>query len=405
LPKLQETLTSTDETSDAGAWLKLAIISKQYSTQTQNLVQQLISWRKNNPSHPGNALFPGNDVLARLLNVPPSHHIALLLPLTGPFSTQGKTVRDGFLSAYYASSDKNSQTLSFYDTNKNSSVPALYQQAMAEGADKIIGPLSKGNVQELLRQNHFAIPTLALNYTETGFGSLPVNFYEFGLSATDETQQIAQKAWQTGRSRALIIAPQNDWGQRIARSLISPWQSLGGKITDTWYFTPQTNLTEGIANLLRVDTQKDRLNMQDNNNRPFLEQQRRQDFDVIFLIAQPAAAREIVPSLKYYYADNVPIFAASAMYSGTPDPQKDSDLNGVYFCDVPFILQTHVVINNDDKRLYAVGLDTYLLSNALLRLSTLPNFPLYGATGALTLTSKQQIYRRLLWIQMHDGHP
>ena len=34
-----------------------------------------------------------------------------------------------------------------------------------------------------------------------------------------------------------------------------------------------------------------------------LEQQRRQDFDVIFLLTQPERAREIVPLLKYYYAE------------------------------------------------------------------------------------------------------
>ncbi|HLB57220.1 MAG TPA: penicillin-binding protein activator, partial [Gammaproteobacteria bacterium] len=154
------------------------------------------------------------------------------------------------------------------------------------------------------------------------------------------------------------------------------------------------------ANLLHVNRKEDREKMQEDNTRASLEQQRRHDFDVIFLLAQPDKAREIVPLLKYYYADNVPIYSTSAIYSGSPAPQKDVDLNGVYFCDIPAVL-----LGRTGNRLFAVGQDAYLLSNQLPRLAKLPNFPLYGETGALTLTSKQQIYRRLPWTQMHAGHP
>jgi hypothetical protein len=121
-------------------------------------------------------------------------------------------------------------------------------------------------------------------------------------------------------------------------------------------------------------------------------------------------ARQIVPLLKYYYVSNVPIYATSVVYSGAPSAQ-DSDLNGVTFADMPWTLQNAnantSAIKSDAKssRLYALGRDAYLISNQFYRLRVLPNFPVYGATGALTLTSQQQIYRRLAWVQMHNGRP
>jgi len=401
LPELQSAAVSSSDPNIA-AWLKLAILSKQYSTDTNQLVSQLIAWRTANPSHPANTLFPDNGTLSRLQNTKVPQHIALLLPLQGTLGDSGQAVRNGFLSAYYSSTVQHQQTISFFDTTQNSSISALYQQAVSQGADSVVGPLTKEEVQQLIGQGKFPAPTLALNYTDVWFGSLPANFYEFGLSPTDEAKQLAEKSWQTGHKRALLIAPGDARGQRVVKSLTNNWQSLGGLVVDTFYFNDQTDLNAGIASLLHANP---------NNNRDTkipAQQQRRQDFDIIFLLAPPQSARQIVPLLKYYYAANIPIYATSMVYSGTPSA-ADSDLNGVTFADMPWTLQNmnSSAIKTDAKssRLYALGRDAYLLNNQFYRLSVLPNFPIYGATGALTLTSQQQIYRRLAWVQMHNGRP
>ncbi len=397
---LQQLDTTKTSDPNKSAWLKLASISKHYSTDTTQLVQQLIAWRSQNSNHPGNQLFPDNNILNSLLNNPSPTHIAILLPLQGQFGPMGRAARDGFLNAYFASGGK--QTTSFYDTSKNN-ITDLYQQAIAKGADIVIGPLTKEHVQELLKHSKFTVPTLALNYTDIWFGSLPNNLYEFGLSPTAEAEQAADRAWQGGHSHALIIASKNVWTDNIVKTLSTRWQALGGTFTDTLSFTPQADLSHDIASLLHVNPEEDHDKMKKENNTTILHQQRRQDFDVIFLLTQPERAREIVPLLKYYYADNVPIYSTSVIYSGVPSPQKDSDLNGVIFCDTPWTLSGSST--SSQGRFFAVGRDAYLLSRELIRLSKLPNFPIYGATGALTLTSQQQIHRRLPWAKMHAGHP
>lgn len=390
-----QSATSADPT--IRGWIQLAVIGKQYSTDQNQLINQLMAWRAANPSHPGNSLFPDNGSLSHIQNTPPPRHITLLLPLHGPLSASGQTVRDGFLSTYYASSTKNQQTISFLDTSQNN-IAALYQQALSEGADMVVGPLTKENVQSLSRAN-IPVRTLALNYTD---GSLPTNFYEFGLSPVDEAEQLADKVWQANHKRAIIIAPQDAWGQRVVGTLTSRWQSLGGSVSDTFYFTKETDLSSGIAALLHVDRNNDQKQMKKENNKTILEQQRRQDFDVIFLLAPPQSAREIVPLLKYYYANNVPIYSTSVVFSGKSSPQ-DADLNGVMFSDTPWTLSGGAGSHPD--RLYAVGRDAWLISNQISRLEQLPAFPIYGATGALTLTPQHKIYRRLAWTQIREGHP
>lgn len=395
-----KTLETTDPDDYRTAWIDLAILSKRYNNDTQQLVQQLLAWRKKNPSHPGNQLFPSNEVLTALLTEQPPKHLALILPLQGPLGASGQAVKEGFLNAYYETFAKThqQQTISFYDTSLEPNIGILYQKALAKGADMIIGPLTKEEVQTLLHSDKFNVPTIALNYTE---GTLPPNFYEFGLSPEQESEQVADKAWSDNYSHALLIAPKNAWGERIANRLITRWTMNGGHISDIYYYSPDEDLSKGIANLLHANPINNHKKTKENKTIES-EQNRRQDFDVIFLLSEPKEARVIVPSLKFYYANNIPIYATSAIYSGKPNPAKDTDLNGVIFADIPWVLDTDHVNNS---RLFAVGKDAYLISSSFGRMVKLSQFPLYAATGALTLLPTQHIYRRLPSAQILNGHP
>lgn len=408
LPALQKAL-GTYEDPIAKGWLSLAIISKQYSTDTAQLIKELQTWQQNYPPHPGNALIPDDETLEPLRSQSPPQHIALLLPLTGKMATSGQIVRNGFVSAYYASlgNTPQKQVVSFYDTNATTDLAALYQKAVTAGADIIIGPLTKPEVESLSQLNHFEVPVLTLNYTSSSFfKTLPAHFYEFGLSPTAEAQQIALKARQAGLSKALVIASADAWGHRVADALSAQWQSSGGKMVESFYFTGQSDLTRDIANLLHVNPQEDQVLSRNGTNKATLAEQRRQDIDVIFIFAQPDLGRQIIPLLRFYYAGNIPFYSISAIYSGRPNPAKDKDLDGVTFTEIPWLIQlaeNPAATPEQFERLYAVGRDAYLLSQTLPRLTALPAFPMYGATGALEI-DHQQIHQRLPVIKMHDGH-
>ncbi|OGT47207.1 MAG: hypothetical protein A3E83_02100 [Gammaproteobacteria bacterium RIFCSPHIGHO2_12_FULL_41_20] len=395
-----ETAQSSDVDPERAAWMQLAIISKRYSTNTKQLTQELITWRERYPSHPGNTLFPDDATLSRLFATPSPKHIALLLPIQGKLAPSGQMVRDGFFNGYYQATSKGEdQAIDFYDTSK-APVQTLYQKAMTKGADFIVGPLSKEEVQAISKIN-ISIPTLALNYTESPFGGLPKNLYEFGLLPEDETLQMAKKAQQLGHSQAIIIAPQDKWGSRMATALSKQWQAEGGYIRETWYFTEQTDFTTAIAELLHINRDTDKKLMKRENNKMRLAQQRRQDFDIIFLLAPLSSARQIVPLLRYYYADNIPIYATSETYS-TRNSAANMDLNGVTICGTPWTLRASHANNDKQTSLYALGRDAYLLSHELPRLLLLPYFPIYGATGMLT-EKAHEIHRQLPCATIQNG--
>lgn len=300
---------------------------------------------------------------------PPPKQIAVLLPLHGSFAKSGKSIRSGILSAYYASAERNSQQrIKFYDTTQSASTTELYAQALQEGADLVIGPLTKKEVNALRMQTLFNKPVLALNYSEQNaeMTTAPApNFFEFGLMPDDETQQMAESAEAAGLSHALVIAPDTPWGKRLASSFMSHWKSGGGTVQEIWYYPAVADFATGVTNLLQVK-----------------ETGKRQDFDAIFLFAPPQAARSIVPQFRYNEVSSIPVYASSSIKAEHPTAD-DNDLRGVIVCDIP----------TQQDRMAAVGRDAYLLTQYLHVMSMSPNSSLTAATGTLRMSADRQIHR------------
>lgn len=339
-------------------------------------------------------------------NVPKAKNVALLLPLQGSAGESGQAIRNGFLAAYYYAKQNNqvgTPEVKVVDTS-GGNVVALYQQAVTNGADFIVGPLTKAEVQTLANAGGLTVPTLALN-------TLPsqrnvTNLYQFGLSPQDEAEQAAVKARQDGHSRALVIAPAGDWGTDVAQAFEQKWQAQGGTVVQRFAYPPKAD----FAGLVRGA-----LGIEQHTKKASLNAVPRQDVDAIFMVAFPADARVIKPLLTFYNASNIPVYSTSVVYSGIPAPQYDNDLNGVIFNDMPWVVGPDIpawtdIRNNAQTlwpasyqrspRLYALGVDAYHLTYVFNQLAT----GVVGATGKLTLRN-QRVYRQLEWATMQDGTP
>lgn len=127
------------------------------------------------------------------------------------------------------------------------------------------------------------------------------------------------------------------------------------------------------------------------------------------MVAYPTQARQIRPLLRYYYAGNIPVYATSAVYSGTQDTMKDRDLDGIIFCDMPWVFAHPTGSRNwpeqlnSYNRLYALGLDSYALTSQLNQLLLFPAMGVSDKSGVLYLTPYHQIARILSWGQFRQG--
>lgn len=350
-------------------------------------------------------------------------HIALLLPLSGAFSNQAAAVRDGFMAAYYARrSSGYTPEIRVYDTSDNTDTGmAVYQQALDNGADFIVGPLHKPLLERIAAEGRRDVATLALNYLSDETVRVE-NLHQYGLLPEDEARQVAQRAFTDGHSRALALIPTGEWGDRILATFSREWQQLGGRLLEVQrYDASQHDFSAPVISLLDIDRSRARhsalkslLGMDIK-----FDGRRRQDGDFIFVATFPTQARQIRPQLRFYLAGDLPVYSTSHTFSGEINTNQDRDLDGVTFCDMPWSLsngegnspswQEILAVFKGSaipfKRLYAMGIDAYALMERFDTLGSSAESGLKGESGTLYLDRYNRIQRQLQWARFRNGQP
>lgn len=387
--------------SSLGGWAKLALIARS-NQNGENLLAEMKSWQQQYPGHAANALLPESADSLKPFLYQNTKKLALLLPLSGSLKGPGNAIRDGFMDAAKGYEVQ----IQVYDTAKTKA-STLYNEAVANGADYIVGPLTKSDAAMVAALEH-PVPTLLLNDVDLTNNK---NIYRFGLSPSNEARQVAIKANKNGYNHALIIAPKGAWGDEIIRAFKAEWKEKGGVVTDELAYEEHSNLNQDIRELLHVTEAEAR----EKQIKRLLGEHiqtvsgRRADFDMIFLLAYPSKARQIMPLLRYYFAANVPVYATSAVYAGTVDTMKDKDLNGIIFSDMPSVFSLQKATRNwpeqlnSYNRLYALGADSFALSQQFNYLLLFPALNINNKNGILYLNKQNQIARISVFGQFKNG--
>jgi outer membrane PBP1 activator LpoA protein len=225
------------------------------------------------------------------------------------------------------------------------------------------------------------------------------------------------------------MTPNNAWGRRLLNSFAQELEGTGGQLLHYSFYDPNSpDFSNSIQRLLLIDESRARRERLTANLGVQLEYEprRRADIDLIFVAANATTAKLIRPQLRFYYAGAIPTYATSSIYQ--PGSRNNSDLNGIMFPDVPWIIapdgQTIDIRDTLGEfwpaqvqrrsRLYAMGFDAYQLLpmlnnpvsvNSGSTSSGNPRAELRGMTGDLYIDSGNRILRRMPWAKMQRGQP
>jgi len=407
------------------SWFKLAIINKSYKYQPKKLKNAINGWAQRYQNHYAHTLITKEliDNSTQLAQRPSK--IGLLLPLTGQYKKYAIAVRDGFLAAWYSDRQKKAD-IEIYNAN-SSNIIEIYQKALNDGVDYIVGPFEKEATNQLYDNTNASIKILALNRQDLkNDQSGNKNLFQFGLSLEDEAGQVAEIAISDGHKRALVLTPDTLLGDRLADAFVKHWLELGGEVSEHTRFINNTkDFSSPVKELLNIDKSEKRALDLHNKlkivgfDKVHNIERRRQDADFIFIAAIPAHARQLIPHLRFHYADNLPVYSTSHIFTGIIDSAKDIDLNGVIFIDMPWILDTKQQLSiiqdalnrywsqekSDYRRQYALGIDAYHLIPDIGRLSHEKNSFMSGKTGDLTIVRDNIIKRTLRKAKFIEGKP
>jgi len=460
-------LLALDKAPNSKGWIQLTTLANKFSANQQQLQYQISMWKNKFKSHPAN--FIAEQIVQQNLTVKTLDSIAVILPLTGRQHSSGQAIQQGVLASFANDKDKqlhflDSNTLNWYDLNNELSTLNI---------DYVIGPLLKSNVDKYIhhtsaqsqtdndhilnaakelfdfnkvedlsasstiskdtnlasitaidsdaaikrylepKENVNSIPTLLLNIPAKYL--LSDHHTVLSMRPEDEASQAAATLSRKNFKHPIVLSQKNIVSKRIAKAFIKQWHRITGDTIDIVYYDTGSQMQANIKASLAVDKSNGRIvKLKSRLNQSIKTQTRnRRDIDMIYLVGSPQKTRLVKPYIEVNispFSKSIPVFASSRSHSTQSDYSSHSDLRGLTFTEIPWLLSGE---QNDDlaslsqelwpkrtdnlSRLFAMGFDSYQLIGKVPLMQQAPSLQHWGQTGVLKLGENGVLTRSLLW--------
>ena len=323
---------------------------------------------------------------ARIVDPAVAPHIALLLP-TGSetFMRPAEAVRAGFVEA----ANKGSlafPVLLYPISDDPRHVVSVYRQAIAAGAQFVVGPLTRNGVTALAgAAKLITVPTLALNVPDRA-ESRSSNLYMLSLQVEAEARQVARLALSEGRRRALTVSDQSVLARRMRDAFAEEFKTGGGYHIADYAYSGESAGAERLRQAAATGTA-----------------------DMLFVAVDAARFRALraVTSM-------IPAYGTSQINPGVGAGSGSAETPDARFVDMPWMVQPdHPAVmvyaragaprrSDDIERLYALGIDACRVAQELI--SGKRDIDIDGVTGRLTLGGDRQFRRGLLATLVTGGN-
>lgn len=317
-----------------------------------------------------------------------SSSVAVLLPQSGRMAKAAEAIRDGLLAAYYQDSISLAEppALRFYDS-ASGDIARLLHQAGSDGATFVIGPLDREHIDSVIRLGKPVVTVLALNRTE----GQAENVFQFALSPEDEVQRLVSWMQADKVRNPLVLATSDEPSQRQLKIFQSMWAATGGASPRVLTLDPSRKggITASIRDLVRGAARQDAL-----------------------FLATPSLARQVQPALTYYHS-TLPLYSLSSAWDPTADASGQKDLDGLRFCDLPWMLDADPRPEQQSlyesfkrpaggyDRLHAFGADAWTLVRSWQTLQQ--GDPVALRSGVLRIDDAQRLRRIPTCAEVRNG--
>ena len=274
-------------------------------------------------------------------------NIGLLLPLSGPQASLGKTLLQAAILALHDSDDQRLHLLP-EDTRGDPTVAeSALQRLLEKKADIIIGPLFAHNTQRitpLAQQANIPVLSLSSDYKVAAPG-----IYLMGFRPEEQVSHILQYAATHGFDQYAVLLPETSYGQRILATIGAQIAQLEKTLSAISFYPPDTNqLFEPVKNLADYDHRRqeyvDEITFLDNlgENDDFAIELKKEiehkdtlnpvDFDAVLLPEGGALLRTLAPMLSYYDVDTDQVKLLGTGLWDDPLLMKEPQLGDVDVC-------------------------------------------------------------------------
>ncbi|MCA1767853.1 MAG: penicillin-binding protein activator, partial [Idiomarina sp.] len=244
----------------------------------------------------------------------------------------------------------------------------------------------------------------------------------FALSPDTEAHQAAKRINQQfpDSKGALIIAADTSSGQRMVDAFNSSWHNSKANKPTVSYFSERSDMKATVENSLGLTGSQQRIrNVKIAAGKIIVEEQERsrRDISAIYLPGNLQQTRLLKPFIDVSispFAEPIPVYASSGTHE-LKNRLGDSDLNGIIFSDIPWLvsesrdnllLSQWLELRNgwglSLARLTAMGYDSVSLVQRLKMMKRMPGLTWSGLSGNLHIDDAV-VQRKLIWATFSKG--
>ncbi len=312
-------------------------------------------------------------------------NIAVLLPFSGPYTKVSQQIRNGILKhqLHYPKD----LTIRFYDSSDLNQLVATYQQALDEGAEKIIGPLKRESIALLAK--HQAQNLIALNLVQN------TPFTQLSFNSLSEASQITNKLNFFKNKNIAILSNDARKNTTLSQEVHTIWNQKSSEhhALSKTYSSKNPQLREALGGLINIPLSQKRYD----NLRWLLREKLtftprpRQDLDAILILDLARNIAVFKPQMNFFGLD-VPVFSSSGISpSDFISPRLYPDLRNVIFPTSTAVLYPQ----NTKTSFESFGWDSLTL--AINPNSVIKDLCTKGQKGLLTRTDDNIIDTHFIW--------
>lgn len=464
LSQWQLSLLALDKAPNSKGWLTLTALANKFGGNQAQMKYHLNIWQSQFKIHPANVI--AKQLSAQAISPKDIKNIAVILPLSGKQRSAGRAIQQGILASF--NNDK-TKSLHFVDSNTVNWY-GLTNDFTTLKIDYVIGPLLKSNVDKYIShtsaqtqsknddllnassglfdmnkaegtietpsnttadyitaidsdsaikryleptQNSKAIDTLLLNIPAKS--ALTRYHTVLSMRPEDEAKQAAATLSRQQFMHPIVLSQKNVVSKRIAQAFVKQWQRITGNTIEVVYYDTGAQMQENVKASLSVDKSKARITkLKSRLNQSIKTKTRnRRDIDMIYLVGTPEQTRLVKPYIEVNiseFAKLIPVYASSRSHSTQSDYSSNSDLQGLTFTEIPWLLaneqNSQLAALSQElwpkrsdglSRLFAMGFDSFQLINKIPLMQQAPYLQHWGQTGVLKLNEDSVLTRSLLW--------
>ncbi|MBI5163917.1 MAG: penicillin-binding protein activator [Magnetospirillum sp.] len=180
---------------------------------------------------------------------------ALLVPLSGSYAGWGTALSNAAQLALFDVADERFNLIPLDTKGTPEGAVAATRQALAQGADVVIGPLFSAEVKAaapVAREQ--MVPMLAFTTDRAALGN---GVYTLGFLPEPQVRRVVAQAMSEGRTRFAALAPNTDSGRAFVDALKAAVLAAGARLVKLDYYDPHaTDLTPQIKRFVDYEHRK-----------------------------------------------------------------------------------------------------------------------------------------------------